>query len=440
VNRIVGRIPSSTEGIERCGSHAVGMLTTSYTVFSAAKDFDLSVSWWFASCPENAIHCEQLRRRNARMNKNPLLQIRHCGQSIWLDFISRGIIGSGKLQQLIDEDGLRGVTSNPAIFEKAIAGSDDYSPAILALSREGKSAGEIYEVLAVEDIQRAADEFRPVYDRLDGRDGFVSLEVSPLLARDTDATVDEARRLWNALDRPNVLIKVPATKEGLPAIRKLIGEGINVNVTLLFSLNRYGEVADAYLSGLEEADRSGRALGTIASVASFFLSRIDVLVDPILTRVMASGRDKAETARALVGETAIASAKIAYRMYKKIYASDRWRRLADKGGRTQRLLWASTSTKNPDYPDVKYVEPLIGPDTVNTLPMETVDAYRDHGNPEARLEQNLDRAQEVLDTLPEIGIDLKDVCRQLEDEGVEKFATPFNKLLAALNEKSREAR
>jgi transaldolase len=371
------------------------------------------------------------------MNMNPLAKVQEFGQSIWLDFIQRGLIASGKLRRLIEEDGIRGVTSNPAIFEKAIVGTDDYSAAIRAWSLEGKSAEQIYEILAIEDIRKAADEFRPTYDKLDGRDGFVSLEVSPLLARDTDATIREARHLWKTLERPNVLIKVPATKEGLPAIRKLIGEGVNVNVTLLFGLGRYREVAEAYISGLEDAAEQGRALSRIASVASFFLSRIDVLVDPILERLVKDEADCAETAKSLVGEVAIASAKIAYVIYKEIYSSDRWKKLADKGARTQRLLWASTSTKNPAYADVKYVEPLIGPDTVNTLPMETIDAYRDHGNPAARLDQDIGKAQRVLGGLPSVGIDLGWVTQKLVEEGIEKFATPFKHLLAALEEKRK---
>ncbi len=371
------------------------------------------------------------------MNANPLAQVQEFGQSIWLDFIQRGIITSGELRRLVEQDGVRGVTSNPAIFEKAIVGSDDYSSAIKALSLEGKSADEIYETLAIEDIRRAADEFRPVYDRLEGRDGFVSLEVSPLLARDTASTIKEARHLWKALDRPNVLIKVPATKEGLPAIRKLISEGINVNVTLLFGLGRYKEVADAYISGLEDAAASGKPLSRIASVASFFLSRIDVLVDPILERLVKDDVDSAAIAKSLVGEVAIASAKIAYVIYEEIYATERWKKLADKGARTQRLLWASTSTKNPAYLDVKYVEPLIGPATVNTLPMETIDAYRDHGNPAARLGQDVDKAQRVLGALPSVGIDLGWVTQKLVEEGIEKFATPFKHLLAVLEEKRK---
>jgi len=373
------------------------------------------------------------------MNSNPLVRIQQYGQSIWLDFIRRGTLISGELRQLIQEDGLRGVTSNPAIFEKAIDGSEDYSAAVHGLTLEGKSSSEIYETLVVEDIRQAADELRPLFNELDGRDGFVSLEVSPLLARDAQGTIREARRLWKALDRPNVFIKVPGTEEGLIAIRKLIGEGINVNVTLLFGLKRYRQVVEAYISGLEEAFQSGRHLSNISSVASFFLSRIDILVDPMLQKVADARGARADSAKDLIGQVAIASAKVAYGIYREILATDRWRKLADKGARAQRLLWASTSTKNPEYSDVKYVEPLIGPDTVNTLPMETLNAYRDHGNPASRLEQDADKARHVLDLLPEMEIDLDKVTQQLEDEGVEKFAKPFNRLMAALEEKRKEA-
>lgn len=373
------------------------------------------------------------------METNPLIRIQDFGQSIWLDFIRRGTIISGELKQLITRDGVRGVTSNPAIFEKAINGSSDYTAAVRSLALAGKSVVDIYETLVVEDIRHAADQFRPLYDQLDGRDGFVSLEVSPLLARDTEGTIAEARRLWRLLDRPNVFIKVPATQEGILAIRQLISEGINVNVTLLFGLERYREVAEAYISGLEGAASSGRPLASIASVASFFLSRIDVLVDGVLEKTIASGGREAEVAKGLIGETAIASAKIAYQMYKEIFSSDRWGRLVDKGALPQRLLWASTSTKNPVYSDVKYIEPLIGPDTVNTLPLEALNAYRDHGNPAHRLQQDLQRAREVLRIMVEVGVDLREIAQQLEDEGIEKFSTPFKSLMSGLEEKRQEA-
>jgi transaldolase/glucose-6-phosphate isomerase len=364
---------------------------------------------------------------------NPLLRLRALGQSIWLDYLRRGMIVSGGLERFVEEDGVLGVTSNPAIFEKAIAGSHDYDAAVRALALEGKSLEEIYQALTVEDIQRAADIFRPIYDRLEGRDGFVSLEVSPRLAHDTEGTLAEARRLWAAVARPNIFIKVPATKEGIPAIRQLISEGINVNITLLFGLPRYREVVEAYLAGLEARAAQHQPIEQVASVASFFLSRIDVLVDPLLEKKMAGGRD-AELAKTLHGQVAIASAKTAYQLYKQFFNAERFRRLANKGARTQRLLWASTSTKNPAYSDVKYVDALIGPATVNTVPEETLTAYRDHGNPASRLEESLAEAQHVLTRLPSLGIDLGAVTQQLEDEGVKKFDVAFGRLMNALKQ------
>ena len=373
------------------------------------------------------------------MTANPLVKLHDCGQSLWLDYIRRRMIDSGELQKLIDEDKLMGVTSNPAIFEKAIGGSRDYDAAIRRLAREGQGVEGIYQALTVEDVQMAADLFRPVYDALDGKDGFVSLEVNPHLAQDTHGTINEARRLWQALSRPNVFIKVPATREGLPAIKQLISEGINVNVTLLFGLSRYREVAAAYLEGLEERVARGRPVARVASVASFFLSRIDVLLDPRLEKIAAAGGPLATKARNLVGEVAIASAKMAYRIYQEIFGTAGYQTLARHGARPQRLLWASTSTKNPAYPDVKYVEPLIGPDTINTMPLETVNAYRDHGNPASRLTEGLDRATAILQRLPELGLDLNQATQQLEDEGVEKFNQPYDRLLNTLESKRRQA-
>jgi transaldolase len=369
------------------------------------------------------------------MKENPLLKLEAFGQSIWMDFIRRGMIASGQLQQLIEEDGLRGMTSNPSIFEKAIAGSHDYDDAIRELALEGKSVDQIYTALTVEDIQRTADLFRPVYERLDGADGFVSLEVSPYLARDTAKTIADARRLWGAVARPNMMIKVPATIEGLPAIQQLIGEGINVNITLLFGLPRYRQVAEAYLAGLETLAAQGKPLKSIASVASFFLSRIDVLLDPTLEKTMAVDKSKADFAAVCHGEVAIFSAKAAYQMYKEIFESERFGKLKAQGARTQRLLWASTSSKNPAYSDLKYVEALIGSDTVDTIPLETLAAYRDHGKPASRLANDAVKASETLRRLCEVGIDLDLVTQQLENEGIQKFVTAFDQLMNTLQEK-----
>jgi transaldolase len=370
------------------------------------------------------------------MKKNPLKELGALGQSIWLDYIRRDLISSGGLRRLIEEDGLRGMTSNPSIFEKAIVDSHDYDEDIRAMSLEGKSARIIYEALSQRDVQSAADEFRPVYDTTDGKDGYVSLEVNPHLAHDTKGTIEEARRLWAALKRPNVFIKVPATFDGLPAIQQLISEGINVNVTLLFGLPRYSQVAEAYIAGLEARVAQGKQVKHIASVASFFLSRIDALVDPLVERLFEPVGKKTEIAKKVRGQVAISSAKAAYQIYKDTFRSNRFKKLADKGARVQRLLWASTSTKNPDYSDIKYIESIIGPDTVNTVPLETIDAYRDHGDPKSRLEQDVKEANWVIARLPELGISIDKVTQQLEDEGVKKFDEPFDKLMEALTRKS----
>jgi transaldolase len=372
------------------------------------------------------------------MKTNTLLDLERLGQSIWLDFLRRGAIDDGQLRRWIEQDGVGGLTSNPSIFEKAIGESHDYDEAVHKLAQEGKDIDEIYQVLTVEDIQRAADLFRPTYDRLEGKDGYVSLEVSPRLSRDTEGTIAEARKLWAAADRPNLFIKVPATEAGIPAIQELIGEGINVNITLLFGLPRYRQVVEAYQSGMEILIKQGIRPAKTASVASFFLSRIDVLVDPMLDKISMGGGEKADIAGSLKGEAATASAKVAYQIYKKMFASERWKKLADKGARTQRLLWASTSTKNPAYSDVKYVEPLIGKDTINTLPIETLDAYRDHGKPHVSMEEDLQNAYETLENLERVGIDLNACTQQLEEEGEAKFNKALDQLMAALKEK-REA-
>jgi transaldolase / glucose-6-phosphate isomerase len=372
------------------------------------------------------------------MTQNPLVSLATHGQSIWLDFLRRGMIISGELQRLIDEDGLRGITSNPAIFEKAIAGSDNYDEDIRAFARTGMSVEETYRRLTVEDIQNTCDLFRPLFDSTGGGDGYVSLEVSPHLANDTEGTVEEARSLWAAVSRPNVMIKVPGTQAGLPAIHRLIADGINVNVTLLFGLQRYRAVADVYTAGLEERLSAGKSVEGIASVASFFLSRIDTMVDPMLEEKARGGGPDADLANQLQGKAAIASAKIAYRIYREIFEGDRFRALEERGARPQRLLWASTSTKNPAYSDVMYVEPLIGPNTVNTMPMETLEAYRDSGDPAPRLEDGVEEAEKSLADLERVGIDLDDVTQRLEDEGVQKFIAPFDSLMNTLEAKRAE--
>lgn len=358
------------------------------------------------------------------------------GQSIWLDYIRRDLIASGGLRRLIDGDGLRGMTSNPSIFEKAIVESHDYEADIQSMALEGKGAKEIYEALSQRDVQSAADEFRPIYDRTDGKDGYVSLEVNPHLAHDPKGTIEEARRLWAALNRPNVFIKVPATDEGLSAIQQLISEGININVTLLFGLPRYRQVAEAYIAGVEARLAQGKPAKHIASVASFFVSRIDALVDPMLQPIVAQGGRTADVAKEALGQVAVASARMAYQIYKEIFGSDRFGKLTEKGARVQRLLWASTGAKNPGYSDVKYVEALIGPDTVNTAPLATLNAYRDHGEPQARLERDIAEAARILERLPELGISIDTITQQLEDEGVEKFNKPFDKLMETLTLRS----
>jgi transaldolase len=371
------------------------------------------------------------------MEMNPLKKLEALGQAIWLDFINRDLMTSGKLQHLINEDGLRGITSNPSIFESAIAESHAYDKDIQIMTREGKTVNTIYEALSQRDIQNAADKFHDVYHKTQGKDGYVSLEVNPHLARDTKGTIAEARRLWQALDRPNVFIKVPGTCEGLPAITQLISEGINVNVTLLFSVPRYQEVAKAYIAGLEARAAKGKPLTHIASVASFFLSRIDVLVDPMLEQLITQGDEKAILAKQVHGQVAIASAKSAYQFYNELIISDRFQRLADQGAKVQRLLWASTSTKNPLYSDIKYVEALIGVNTVNTIPMETLDAYRDHGKPKLDLTENITKANEVFQQLAEMGINLAQLTQQLENEGVAKFSQSFDQLTAAVEKKMK---
>ena len=373
---------------------------------------------------------------------NPLKDLLKYGQSVWLDYIRRNLITSGELKRLIEEDGLRGMTSNPSIFEKAIAGSTDYTDFLNSLkSRSDLDAKARYELLAIRDIQDATDLMRPVYDSAQRKDGFVSLEVSPYLARDTDATIEEARRLWKAVGRENVMIKVPGTAEGLPAIKQLISEGINVNVTLLFAQPVYEQVADAYIAGLEQLASSGGDLSRVASVASFFISRIDTLVDSIVGEKLKNTSDPAQQAllKSVLGKVAIANGKLTYQRYLAIFSGPRWEALARKGAQTQRVLWASTSTKNPNYRDVLYVEELIGKDTVNTIPPATFDAFRDHGKLRNSLTEDIAAAKATMDTLPKVGISMREVTDKLTNDGVKLFADAFDQLLAAVEKSSKSA-
>jgi transaldolase / glucose-6-phosphate isomerase len=371
---------------------------------------------------------------------NPLKDLLNFGQSVWLDYIRRDLFTSGELKRLIAEDGLRGMTSNPAIFEKAIADSTLYNDVLKSLqSRTDLNATGKFEVLAIRDIQDAAEALRPVYESSKRRDGYVSLEVSPYLARNTQGTLEEARRLWKAVGRENVMIKVPGTVEGIPAFQQLISEGININVTLLFAQDVYEKVAGAYIAGLEKFAASGGDVSKIASVASFFISRIDSAVDSIIATRLKAPKDEAEKAQlqSIQGKVAIANGKLAYQSYSSIFGSDRWKKLAAKGAQTQRVLWASTSTKNPAYRDVMYVEELIGPDTVDTIPPATFDAFRDHGRPRASLTENVDAAKQTMATAAKIGISIKEVTDKLTDDGVKQFSDAFDKLLAAVEKNSQ---
>lgn len=366
---------------------------------------------------------------------NPVKALENHGQAVWLDFLARGFVAKGDLKKLIDVDGVKGVTSNPSIFEKAIGSSDEYdAPIGAALKRGDRPVAELFEHLAVEDIQRAADVLRPVYDHFKGNDGFVSLEVSPYLAMDTKATIAEAERLWKEVDRKNLMVKVPGTSKGLPAIQHLIGEGISINITLLFSQKVYVQVAEAYLSGLEKYVAKGGDPSHVASVASFFVSRIDSAVDKELDEKIARANDPSEKERlaALKGKVAIANAKLAYQEYKRLFSGSRWDKLAAKGAKPQRLLWASTGTKNKDYSDVLYVEELIGPNTVNTVPPGTLDAFRDHGTPRDSLEENVEGARHVLAELEKSGISLDAITAELVKDGVKQFADAADKLYGAV--------
>jgi transaldolase / glucose-6-phosphate isomerase len=372
---------------------------------------------------------------------NPLKALLDYGQSLWLDYIRRDLLTSGKLKAMIEEDGLRGMTSNPSIFEKAIADSSLYDDMLRSFaSRPDLSATARYEQIAIRDIQDAADILRPVYQESKFRDGYVSLEVSPLLARETQKTIDEARRLWKTVNRDNVLIKVPGTAEGIPAIRQLIGEGININVTLLFSQEVYEEVAETYIAGLEDLAKRGGNLKKMAGVASFFISRIDTLVDSLIEEKLKATSDRTQQGllKSMKGKVAIANGKLAYQRYERIFAGPRWEALASKGAQTQRVLWASTSTKNAAYRDVMYVEELIGPDTVNTMPPVTVDAFRDHGKLRKSLTEDIPGAQKIMDDLTKAGISIKEVTTKLTIDGVKLFADAFHTLLEAVEKSTQQ--
>jgi transaldolase / glucose-6-phosphate isomerase len=372
---------------------------------------------------------------------NPLKALLDYGQSMWLDYIRRDLITSGSLKKMIEDDGLRGMTSNPSIFEKAIGESSLYDDILKSLaSRNDLDTTARYEQIAIRDIQGAADILRPVYESSKFRDGYVSLEVSPLLALKTQETIDEARRLWKAVNRENVMIKIPGTAEGLPAIRQAIGDGINVNVTLLFAQEVYEQVAEAYIAGLEDLAKRGGNLKKMAGVASFFISRIDTLVDSLLEDKLKSATDPKQQAllKSLLGKVAIANGKLTYQRYESIFSGPRWLALATQGAQTQRVLWASTSTKNPAYRDVMYVEELIGPDTVDTMPPATIDAFRDHGRLRNSLTEDVAGAQNVMDNLAKAGVSIKEVTTKLTADGVKLFADAFHKLLAAVEKSTQQ--
>jgi transaldolase len=370
---------------------------------------------------------------------NPLRKLGELGQSIWLDYMRRNLITSGELERLIRDDGLKGLTSNPTIFQKAVAESEDYDDLFREWAPKGAGPGEVFEALAVRDIRDATRIFRPVWEATKRRDGYCSIEVSPTLAHDTQASLVEARRLWKAVGTPNVMVKIPGTVEGLPAIEQAISEGININITLLFSQDAYVAVTEAFQRGLEKRAARGEDISHLASVASFFVSRIDALVEKTIAAREKAGATPAQKAlfAEVAGRVAIANAKQTYRRYLQIFSTPRWKALADKGAQTQRVLWASTGTKNPKYSDILYVEELIGPDTVNTVPPATLDAYRDHGNPRRTLDQGLDAADTTMRKLEESGISMKAITDQLVEDGVKSFDASFQELLAAVGARLR---
>ena len=370
---------------------------------------------------------------------NPLLQLKSHGQSVWYDTVDRAQLDNGLFKRLLDEDGVVGVTSNPTIFQKSISQGDAYDEQITQLIQEGKNTNDIYEALAIRDIRTVADMLLPIYEKASRQDGFVSLEVSPDLAHDTEATLQEARRFWKMVDRPNLMIKIPATPEGLPAVRQSLTEGMNINITLIFSIEDYRKVADAFISALEERNAEGKDISHIASVASFFVSRVDTLVDQLLEEKIKASTDSAEQQKlkSLEGKAAIANARLVYQDFKNIFHSPRFEILKHSGAHVQRPLWASTSTKNPAYRDVLYAEELIGPDTVDTMPLETIENFRDHGKVRFSVEDDIQQAKNELAELEKIGIHYDQVTQQLQDEGVKKFADSFHELFKGIESKKQ---
>jgi len=370
---------------------------------------------------------------------NPLLQLKPQGQSVWYDTIDRAQLVSGLFQRLLDENGIMGVTSNPTIFQKSINHGDAYDEQMTQLIKEGKSTSEIYEALVIQDITTVADMLRPIYDGTNRQDGFVSLEVSPDLSHDTGETLSEARRFWKMVDRPNLMIKIPATPEGIPAVQQALTEGININITLIFSLDSYREVADAYISALENRNAEGKDISHIASVASFFVSRVDTLVDQLLEDKIKATQDSAEQQKlkSLEGKAAIANARLVYQEFIRIFHTPRFETLKHSGAHVQRPLWASTSTKNPAYRDVLYAEELIGPDTVDTMPLETIENFRDHGRVSRTVEDDIQQAKDVFEALEKVGIHYDQVTKQLQDEGVQKFADSFHELFKGIESKKQ---
>jgi transaldolase len=370
---------------------------------------------------------------------HPLIRLQQLGQSPWHDNIRRQLLTSGTLKKMVADGDITGLTSNPTIFEQAIESSSDYDEDLRRLAAEGKTAEQIFDALAIDDIRNAADVLAPVFERTEGKDGYVSIEVAPRLANDTPSTIREARRLWSTVNRPNLMVKIPATAAGVPAIEQSIADGLNINVTLIFSLKRYDEVMDAYLRGLIRRLESGQKVDRIASVASFFVSRVDTLVDKLLDEKIAGGAEKKDLLQSLKGKSAIANAKLAYAEFRRKFSTEAFAGLKNHGANLQRPLWASTSTKNPAYPDAYYVEALVGPDTVDTMPPATLAAYKDHGNPEPRLAKDVDDARRVMDQLAEVGISMDAVTKKLEEDGVASFTKSFDSLIAVVEKRRVQA-